>query len=479
MFKLRSKNSFILLIGKEGITLLYLQNNSLSKRYFIKNTNSSAVSDLVLCLTGDKKAPLYLVLNNTDQTYLHQYIPNVSKISSYLSIRAKMDTFADRYDISTASLITKPSEFNPNWEYLIVLSNVNHLIEYWLNVFLEIGSNFKGILMLPLEMSSIARKVLYKNSGKWQVLVFSTKTGGYRQIVMKDNKIIFTCLIPFSGEILPGIIAGGIYQDVKNTIQLLTKFGFQQNDSVDLCIVVQEEIKSNLSVINFSEKNVLILTPYELSILLKLELAVSEKDKFCDTVILFHSFINKPEIIFNTKETKKLYLFNSFYLHSPQIACLLALILILANSFSLFSISSNVHITSELMAKELLLNSQLDRLNKKYNLNKIDEVYDLIIINNILSKIEYSPLIQIRYVEKLKISDMELKFFEWNYNEIENSIITKLRLYIKNNKNIDQAYENLQEHLYDNFLTQRVSISDLSNIKEQKVPIDIEIKETI
>lgn len=47
-------------------------------------------------------------------------------------------------------------------------------------------------------------------------------------MVLKENKMIFTRLIPFTNDNLPGIIAGEIYQEVKNTIQSLTKFGFEK-----------------------------------------------------------------------------------------------------------------------------------------------------------------------------------------------------------------------------------------------------------
>ncbi|WP_246209889.1 hypothetical protein [Wolbachia endosymbiont of Atemnus politus] len=56
-----------------------------------------------------------------------------------------------------------------------------------------------------------------------------------------------------------------------------------------------------------------ILTPYELSKLLGLELAVSE------TIILFYSFRNEPEAVFNTKETKEFYSLYYLYLNSPRV----------------------------------------------------------------------------------------------------------------------------------------------------------------
>lgn len=291
--------------------------------------------------------------------------------------------------------------------------------------------------------------------------------------------MIFTRLIPFTNDNLPGIIAGEIYQEVKNTIQSLTKFGFEKNDPIDLCIIVSEAIKSSLSVINFSENSVNILTPYELGKLLGAELAICEKDSFCDTTILFHSFKNKPINIFNTKETKEFYLFNYLYLNSPQIFLYLLLVLVVINAFCLRNLYSNFNVADNLSAKRSALNNKLIKLSQSYNVKKIDEVYDFININNILSKIEYSPLTQVKYVEKLKVPDVELQLFEWNYNEAKSYITTTLRFNFQSNKNTSYLYRKLQENLNDNFRTHDVSISSLPTTKEKNLSIDIEIGEAM
>lgn len=479
MFGSRSESKFMLSIGEEGIMLLYFKNDTLNKRYFAKDKNNKVVSDLISCLSLDKKAPLYLVLNHADQSYSLQSIPRVNRISAYLSAKTKMEHLAHNNDINSILLVEKPNKFNQNWCYLFVSSKAKHLIEYWLNVFVEIGSNFKGILMFPLEVSSIAKKILHKDPNNWKIIVTATKTGGYRQVILKEKKIIFTRLIPFTNDNLPGIIAGGIYQEVQNTIRSLTKFGFEKNSPIDLCIIASEAIKASLSVINFSENSVSILTPYELGKLLGTELALSEKDSFCDTITLFHSFKNKPINIFNTKETKEFYLFNYLYLNSPRIFLYLILVLVTTNTFYLQNLYSNFNIADNLSAKQNTLNNKLIRFSQSYNVKKIDEVYDFININNTLSKIEYSPLTQVKHVEKLKVPGVKLQSFEWNYNEAKSYITTTLRFNFQSNKDISHQYKKLQKNLNDNFRIHDVSISNLPTTKEKNPSIDVEIGEAM
>ncbi|UIP92374.1 hypothetical protein JSQ73_004175 [Wolbachia endosymbiont of Anopheles demeilloni] len=66
-------------------------------------------------------------------------IPRVNRISAYLSAKTKVEHFAHNNDINSILLVEKPNKFNQNWWYLFVSSKANHLIEYWLDVFVEIG----------------------------------------------------------------------------------------------------------------------------------------------------------------------------------------------------------------------------------------------------------------------------------------------------------------------------------------------------
>ncbi|WP_174133861.1 hypothetical protein [Wolbachia endosymbiont of Atemnus politus] len=479
MFSLKSKSGFMLSIGEGGIILLYFKNNTLNKRYFIKDKNDKAVPDLISCLASDKKAPLYLVLNHVDQNYLLQSIPRVNRISAYLSAKAKMEHFARNNDIGSVFLVEKLNKFNQNWYYLLVSSKAKHLVEYWLNVFVEIGSNFKGILMLPIEINNIAKKVFYKDPNNWKIIVVATKTGGYRQVVFKGNKMVFTRLVPFTNDSLPGIIAGGIYQEVRNTIRSLTKFGLKKSDPIDLCMVVPENIKTSLSVINFSENSVSILTPYELSKLLGSELVVSEKDSFCDTIILFHSFKSEPAAVFNTKETKEFYLLNYLCLNSPRIFLYFASTFIIVNILYLLNLYSNLNAAGNLLTKKEALDNQLIKLSQSYNVKKIDEVYDFININNILSKMEYSPLVQVRYAERLKVPGVELLSFEWNYNEAKNYITTALRFNFQPGNDVSYQYKELRKKLNNNFRTYDINISSLPATKKQNISIGVKIGEAM
>ena len=97
-------------------------------------------------------------------------------------------------------------------------------------------------------------------------------------------------------------------------------------------------------------------------------------------------------------------------------------------------------------------------------------------LRSILSKIEYSPLTQVKYVEKLKVPGIELQSFEWNYSEAENYITTTLRFNPQPGKKISYQYGELQKRLDNNFHTHDVNIS---NLPATKLSIDVKIGEAM
>ena len=92
---------------------------------------------------------------------------------------------------------------------------------------------------------------------------------------------------------------------------------------------------------------------------------------------------------------------------------------------------------------------------------------------------EYSPLVQVRYVEKLKVPGVELQSFEWNYNEAENYITMPLKFDFQYGKDISHQYKELQKKLNNNFRTYDIDISSLPVTKKQNISIDVKIGEAM
>nr|WP_225416062.1 hypothetical protein [Wolbachia endosymbiont of Brugia malayi] len=79
----------------------------------------------------------------------------------------------------------------------------------------------------------------------------------------------------------------------------------------------------------------------------------------------------------------------------------------------------------------------------------------------------------------MKVPDVELQSFEWNYNEAKNYITTTLRFNFQPGKNVSYQYKELQKKLNNNFRTYDISISSLPATEEENIPINVKIGEAM
>ena len=69
---------FVLFIGDEGTILLYMKKNVVLSRQFVPDTSEQHLEELRASIAADPQAPLSMVIDNLDQTYVQQTLPPVS-----------------------------------------------------------------------------------------------------------------------------------------------------------------------------------------------------------------------------------------------------------------------------------------------------------------------------------------------------------------------------------------------------------------
>ncbi len=476
------KNKIIILLGEDGAVLLHIKNNVLVDRCFIQDVKE--FTNLKSYIASDKRTHIYLVLNHIDQDYTLQNIPDVGRLNIYSIVRTKLKHIPNN-NLKAAFLLSQPNKSEESWQYMFVSIELNDSINSWLELIISSGGNFKGMLMLPIEMVSILNAISSNNKSEetrtnnsWNIVVVCTRTGGFRQLVTKNNKMVFTRLISFTNDTLQNVIAGSIYQEIQNTIQYLGRFDFNKNDLLNLYIVVPQDIKFGLTTIKFSEDNVNILTPYELSKALKLTYTANPNDKFCDTVLLYSIIENKPTIVLHTKQTKEFLRLTLFNLYFPHFLSSTLLLLFIINALFAFDLYSNYQRKNSLLQNEEMLKIQLQDLNNNYNIQEMYEISEMVDIHNILSNFNYSPLSQIKYINKIKIDNLELKSFYWKIDNEVNIMDMKLKYHLQSDSDVFHKYEDLKQNLNTVFYNHKIGFSELPSVVgmgEKDVMIDVNI----
>lgn len=264
---------------------------------------------------------------------------------------------------------------------------------------------------------------------KWQLLVTDNKVSGYRQVVLKNDKIIFTRLIQHTKEHRADVIAGMIEQEILNTIEYLRRLSFTEDSVLDVFIILRAEIKQSLEASNLNATSVTIITPNETADLLKIENAAQETDRFVDTLFsAFFSIKNRPTLSFQPPEVAQYNQYFKVHKYAFYATCFLIPVILAYTGYlgyQVYQLKENVTIsTKEKMTLEKRWQVAKDSEFAQYE--ELSSIDDTERINNVvkLYKLlaggtELSPLPIISDFGSIKGTNVLVKSIDWSLHEAQ------------------------------------------------------------
>lgn len=294
---------FVLTVGDEGGILTYFQDMKVIHRLYAPTANYTDTRAFLEAFETDKKAPIYMLVDMMDQSYVQQSLPPVSSLSVNKLIKRKMERDFAAEDLKGALLIGREKEGRRDWKYLFVTVSNSPQLESWIDMLIELPNRFVGVYPLPVEAEAFihnlreavtGRKFKAKkkkgvveesNVPKWQLLVAHNKVGGFRQVVLKEGKLVFARLAQPIGDMQPDVVAGSIEQEISVTVEYLKRLGYNDEQGMEAFIITSEAIKNSISAANIHLSNVSIFSPHQAALKLGMENVTQQNDQFADGVI--------------------------------------------------------------------------------------------------------------------------------------------------------------------------------------------------
>ncbi|MEI6729685.1 MAG: hypothetical protein WCL30_00360 [Pseudomonadota bacterium] len=290
----RGVNTFIVMIGDDGAILVHMQKGKVVKRLFAQSPESNHTKAFDEILSANPKTPITLLIDVMDQSYIRQTLPPVSSLSVGKIITRRLSKDFAPDDIKGYILLGRDKGGRKDWNYMMVSVANSPILQKWIAFLVERSNPFKGIGMIPLESQKFLieiEKEANKSRGKdtkpleWQVLVSHNKVGGFRQIVLRHGKLVFTRMAQPFGDSLPEVLAGNIEQEMINTFEYLKRMGLQDTMDISVAIIASEAIRNSIDVKNIRSGAYIFLTPFEASEIIGLKDAAQPQDHFGDVVI--------------------------------------------------------------------------------------------------------------------------------------------------------------------------------------------------
>ncbi len=345
-------NKFVLLLGDEGAILTFIQGGKVTRRLFAPSPQEEHVHTLVELMQSFPKAPVYLLVDMIDQSYVRHNLPPVSPLSINKLVQRRLDRDFAAEDITGSLNLGREKTGRKEWNFLLISLANNTLLQQWLEVILNLPNHFKGIYLVPVEgqeyIGNLNKALNDKDdrNTQWQILVSHDKVGGFRQIVLKDGKLIFTRLTQSMGDVMPEVMAGSVEQELQNTIEYLRRLSYDERSGLEIYIVVAQEIKDAIDENKLKAQRAYLLTPYEVSQALGQEQSALAGDRYGDVVMATAFGQSKKRCLkLMSKQAasiEKLYTAKTAIRVVVALACLALVYLSVTTAMNVFSAKSEI-----------------------------------------------------------------------------------------------------------------------------------------
>ncbi len=435
---------FVLFIGDEGAILLYIKLNNVISRQFVPDASEQNLQELKTSLDQDTKAPISIALDSMDQNYTQQTLPPVSSMSVKKLIDRRLQRDFAPTDIKGAILLGREKKGRKDWNFLMVSIERSRQVLIWLDFVQGLPNRFQGIYLVSVETEIVIRKLeesmrlesgvkkvkIKKKTQKeervtptptnWKFFVSHNKVGGFRQVVLRDGRIIFTRMSQPIGESTPEVIAGNIEQEMQSTIEYMKRLTFNVQTGLDVYIIASAAIKPLIDKNKIVSNSFNVLTPYEVAQYLGIEGATQPSDQFGDVILAASIATSTQHVLTLTTPESKRYdkLYNIFRAQRMMSALMVLGVLGYAGS-----IASDIYLkyldSEDLEQAKHVHQRNLNDLHdeiKASNLD-VDHTGDLMDQYQLLLKQTKLPFGFINKVQQTLKSPIVIKSFDWSVDD--------------------------------------------------------------
>ncbi len=318
------KGYFILFVGDEGGILSCIEGGVVTRRLYSPSPTDNTTDTLVTLMNEYPTYPIKMLVDTLDQSYVKHTLPPVTPIGVKKIVQRRLDRDFSNEDIKGYISLGREKSGRKDWNFMLIALAYSENLRNWCDLLYDLPNRFVGIYLAPVESQTLIQRVkkdLFQGkadasegkkkgfkrkkkndavdpsteSSEWDILVTNNKTGGFRQVVMKDGKLIFTRMSQILDDSNVSVLAGNIEQETKNTIEYLRRLSYNNNSRLNIIMIVGEEIKKALSSEAFSSNQTEILTPYEAAKILNIEDSVLSGDRYSDILLSIAFFSAKKE----------------------------------------------------------------------------------------------------------------------------------------------------------------------------------------
>ena len=493
LLKLFEKKYYVLTVGQNLNSLVYIQGDKILAYIQGDISSSKSFQNFKDILLLNKRAPIYIILDNKEQHFEKHKIVAPSSLEIDHIMHEKLKHEYDEAVFKGVINLGETIDRSNNCEYLFVTINKNETIQIWLDYLTSIPNPLLGVFALALEAKQLIKllneqyfpvkfeKVADYESKEWEILAAYSELSGFEYIIYCNNRFFTRRVNSGINAISTEFVVGYLENELQNILETIE---YKVSDSIDIFLITNNEIKKSLTNAKVHADSFLVLTHAEINQKLAFKNNYSA-DNF-ETLIARTIIDNKRQYNLYNAKINPIIIIEKVHQYLKKILSSLLAIAILAYLylFISFYLLNNQLVETNLSITAVTLEiAREDQEIKKLELANFNTEHKK------LPKIFFATTSPIEFIAKVfALKKDYIKIREMNWSLIEEGNIdlvqTKLQLYMDfynlDNKNLFGDISDFIKKIEDSFIGYDVFYTRESNgmvtsSNSYKVPIIISI----
>lgn len=261
---------FVLLIGDAGAVAARLSGNNVEAYQFLSGAIEENINQAKLFLSEHPKYPLVVLFDVLGQAYRRDRLPPVNLLDRQKILTRKLETLFPGSELKGGLRLGASEGDIRGFDYLFAAVTPAPDITAWRELLEQIDNPISDVRLLPVESVKLLQLLAGaasngdNGSNPWKILISQHRTGGFRQIVTRDHRLVIARMTSgFINIDAPDEIAGLLQREIGATIDYITRLGFDRAMGLDAYFIGRSDISAALDRAQLPVRRLQAFTPAE------------------------------------------------------------------------------------------------------------------------------------------------------------------------------------------------------------------------
>lgn len=262
---------FVLSIGDEAAVVTLVSGGKVANAWVASPDPKEGAEDVLAALNTARSVPVYVLIDAFEQVFREEKVPRVGFLDQKKVIDRHLQMAFPGNNLQAA--MSHGADPQGNKFYLFASVPPTEQVRGWLNALDKAKRRPRAVHMLPLESLDMLERLTppaAQRGVRWRILFTFNMTGGLRQIVSKQGRIMVTRLTPPpppDSGIDPVQI---VERQFAETLAYVKRMGYQKGDNLDVVVLAEEPVAAAIRERGWEAHSVTVLSPHDVGVALGL-----------------------------------------------------------------------------------------------------------------------------------------------------------------------------------------------------------------